>query len=133
MIARAFSLESYFHQSQQEIYWREESPHHSFYFLDSARGDISDAQLSWLGESLERETRHPLIFMHHPPIHLSVPMMDHHNFPAPNGPRFLGCLAASTLKANVFVGHYHVDKVAVVDQAIIWACPSTYYPPLRCP
>ena len=127
MVARSFSIEEQFRSAEQEVYWREASEHHSFYFLDSAKGDLSAPQLSWLKANLEQEQKPPLIFMHHPPVHLSVPLMDRGNFPAPDGPRFLDALRVCRLKVNVFVGHYHVDKVAVVDEAIIWACPSSFY------
>jgi hypothetical protein len=126
-LTRSFSLDRYFKPEEKELYWREESEHHSFYFMDSSRGDFSDTQLNWLAENLQKEIKQPLVFMHHPPVFLSVPLMDDRNFPAPDTQRFLGCIGKSKLRPNVFVGHYHVDKVAVVEEAIIWACPSTFY------
>ena len=151
LMADIFSLSRYYHTAQKELYWKERWQKHDLYFLDTSQGDVSDTQLAWLQRnlvqtaqttqtaqtaqaklltptpSLTQATHPPLIFMHHPPVKLSVPLMDDRNFPAPDSTRFLAVLKESSVKPHVFVGHYHVDKVAIMNEANIWACPSTFY------
>ena len=65
--------------------------------------------------------------MHHPPVPLSVPYMDHLDIPSPNSQGFLELIHKCQTRVHVFVGHYHVDKTVQVDNLMVWACPSTYY------
>jgi 3',5'-cyclic-AMP phosphodiesterase len=111
-----------------ELYWREEWAGRRIFFLDTARGDISQSQLDWLGKGLaEQDQREaPLVFMHHPPVPLGVPYMDRLE-PRPDSIRFLAALGTSQRPPHVFTGHYHVGSFTALPEATFWACPSTFY------
>ena len=126
MLASCFSLKEHYHEQEKELYWMEYWEDIPVFFLDSSQGDISDKQKYWLQEKLSVVTRSPLVFMHHPPVALAVPYMDNLP-PRPNTESFVSALQASSHMVHVFVGHYHVDKVAVLENAIVYATPSTYF------
>jgi Icc protein len=129
MMSEAFSLQNHYHCKDSEFYQVFQWEQRTFFLLDTAKGDLSEVQRSWLVTELKNQDTSipPLIFMHHPPIHLSVPHMDEMDIPSPDTQRFIKTLKTCESHVHVFVGHYHADKIVQMSGMTVWACPSTYY------
>ena len=129
IMSRAFSLEEHFHPEESEFYQTFEWEQRPVFLLDTARGDLSGVQRKWLEGELQRipSSIEPLIFMHHPPMPLSVPYMDELDIPSPDTRQFLETIRKCPAEVHVFVGHYHVDKNLRADHLTVWTCPSTFY------
>ena len=126
LLSTQFSLLGFYDKEEKEVYWLEYWDGTPIFFLDSSQGDLSDKQTNWLHDKLRNVEKSPLLFMHHPPIDLHVPYMDNLP-PRPDTDRFFDTISVSPYRVHVFVGHYHVDKMAVYRNAIVYATPSTYF------
>jgi len=129
MINDAFGLGECYRPAEREIYRKGVWEDRPVYLLDTAAGDISRAQAEWLRKGLAGDPAgpEPLVFMHHPPMRISVPFMDDTDLPSPDTAAFFDVLAASRSNINIFVGHYHVEKTARFRNATIYVGPSTYF------
>jgi len=129
MMNEAFGLNEHYRPAEREIYRKLEWEGRPVYLLDTAAGDISRAQAEWLRKGLAGDAAgpEPLIFMHHPPMRMSVPFMDNIDMPSPDTAAFFDVLAASRSNVNIFVGHYHVEKTARFRNASVSIGPSTYF------
>ena len=125
-VAAQFSHQHNFYEADGELYWMEHWGSVPVFFLDTAKGTLSARQYAWLAQRLSALQQDPLIFMHHPPFPLQVPYMDS-VYPYTDPASFLRLFQDCTFHAHIFVGHYHVDKIAVQGNVSVYACPSTFY------
>ncbi|WP_282605945.1 phosphodiesterase [Pelagibius sp. Alg239-R121] len=69
-------------------------------------GEMCDARLTWLGETLDEETRKPtLLFMHHPPFLTGVAHMDRQN--CRNAKAMGALIERHTQVQMILCGHVH--------------------------
>ncbi len=96
-------------------------------FLDSAKGQFSPEQWTWLREYLRAlRNNNVLVFMHHPPLPADVLFMDAH-YPFRQGEEFLELVRDLTCHVTVVCGHYHVEKVVQRGNLLTLLSPSTFY------
>jgi len=84
------------------------------FFLDSARGTVSDAQLGWFAREvaeMNRSSRSAIVFIHHPPVLCNCHFMDTH-YPFSRGDDLVPLLASMSGLKAIYCGHYHADAVA---------------------
>ncbi len=110
-----------------ECYYKKDLGDRLAIFLDTAKGEMSDTQLSWLRQELAKTNQEVLVFMHHPPLAMGVPFMDNnHSFRDPAGKVF-EILFSNSTPINVFSGHYHTARSTQVGIHSVHICPSTYF------
>jgi Icc protein len=109
-----------------ELYYAEQWHGQDILFLDSSTGRISPPQMQWLQEELAHRPGNILLFMHHPPVDMGVPYMDH-NYALQNQDELLHVLQAHPYPISVFCGHYHVDKSLRLANLDIHITPSCFF------
>lgn len=108
-----------------ELYFESNCHGQSILNLDSAKGQLSNAQKEWLNDSLQAGEGLALIFIHHPPCVGGVPHMDN-NYPLQDRDEVLDILKHSNRECQVFCGHYHVEKTLTFDNVSIHITPSLF-------
>ncbi|QJW91062.1 metallophosphoesterase [Spirosoma taeanense] len=95
-------------------------------FLDTAKGEMSPEQWTWLREYVAA-LRHNnlLVFMHHPPMRADVMYMDQHD-PFRQSDEFYDLVKDLTCHIVVVCGHYHVEKTVQRSNLLALITPSTY-------
>jgi len=99
---------------------------HTFLFLDSGPGIISDEQLDWLSKELRTHQDQIFVFMHHPPILSGVPHMDK-NYNLQNREEVQRLFFDFPGTVSVFSGHYHVEKTIQKKNMLVQITPSSYF------
>jgi len=97
----------------------------SLFFLDSSSNYVADEQLDWLYRNASMITDEVLLFMHHPPALCGCLFMDTRH-PLRNIEDVRATLRSLPNIHNVFVGHYHTEKLVVQDYKNIHLTPSTF-------
>jgi len=115
-----------YHIDTDEIYSMAEWGGHKVFFLDTARGLMSEAQYTWLEEHLTSSGPRSIIFMHHPPMYCGVPHMDA-LYAFQQIPKFQSFLDHIPSEMFVFCGHYHVERTIRVPGQTIHITPSTFF------
>ncbi len=111
---------------QSEYYFADELAGYHILYLDSASGTISDEQLSWITQEVERADGHDLmVFIHHPPLLAGVPHMDN-GYSLLNNQDLLDILQKHTAPVQVFCGHYHVERSVVWKNVMVHITPSLF-------
>lgn len=125
LIAEVFKLTHDLNQG--ELYYALPLEGRPVLFLDSAKGEFSDEQWTWLRDYMKalRDTN-VLIVMHHPPIPADVAFMDSH-YPFRQSDEFLELAEESTCHITVVCGHYHVEKFIQRSNLLVLLTPSTFY------
>jgi Icc protein len=125
MLTKAFSLTHHLHGN--ELYYAVPLEGRPTLFLDSARGEFSAQQLSWLKEYLSA-LRHSnlLIFMHHPPLLSDVAFMDG-KYAFRQSDEFLELIKDLPCHVTVVCGHYHVEKTVQRGNLLTLITPSTFF------
>lgn len=95
-------------------------------FVDSGPSSVDATQLDALREVLRGTVRTPLVFVHHPPAPLGVPYMDGGHM-LQNHQELLSVLRGGPCGANVFCGHYHVERTLSLGNVSVFATPSTFF------
>lgn len=124
LLANCFSLEKDCKQGQ--LFFSGESAHPPLLFLDSARGQLSKLQLTFVETYLTQHQQEVCIFMHHPPMPAGVPYMDN-NHAFRNSTETLAILTAHPYPIHIFTGHYHVDKSVHHKNLSVHITPSTFF------
>ncbi len=95
-------------------------------FLDTAKGELSPKQWTWLKDYVAA-LRHNnlLVFMHHPPLPADAIYMDSH-YPFRQSDDFLQLMKSSPCHITVVCGHYHAEKVVQRGNLIALLTPSTF-------
>lgn len=125
LIAAVFRLTHDLHES--ELYYALPLEGRPTLFLDSAKGEFSDGQWTWLRDYMKalRDTN-VLIFMHHPPVPADVAFMDAH-YPFRQGDEFMAMVEEQNCHITVVCGHYHVEKEVQRGNLLVLLSPSTFY------
>ena len=91
----------------------------------AVHGLLDEEQLDWFDSDLSANHSYPtLVFLHHPPINIGVPALDHVNLRNRHDfweivDRHPGCLC------GVFVGHVHQQVSSVYHGVLVASCPAT--------
>lgn len=125
MLAEVFNLTHHLHGS--ELYYAVPLEGRPTLFLDTAKGQLSPTQWTWLREYMAAlRDNNLLVFMHHPPLPADVRFMDeHYAFRQPD--EFLELVQDLPCHAVVVCGHYHVEKVQQRGNLLTLLSPSTFY------
>jgi 3',5'-cyclic AMP phosphodiesterase CpdA len=84
-------------------------------------GRLDAARLGWLGEALAGE-KPTLVFAHHPPCALGLPMMD--AWPFAGGEALAALLAGRRDVLRIACGHVHAQVDAHVAGTLVSSCPA---------
>jgi len=109
-----------------ELYYRRIIDHKHFIFLDTSKGIMANGQKEWLRQQLASTHSDPIVVMHHPPMLMGVPHMDH-NHAFRDRDEVLDILLSCTRNIDVFCGHYHVEKMVRLHNLTIHITPSCYF------
>ena len=124
LMAEVFDLTHHLHGS--ELYYALPLEGHPTLFLDTAKGELSPAQWTWLGEYMAAlRGNNLLIFMHHPPLLADALFMDTH-YPFRQSDQFYNLVKDLTCHVMVVCGHYHADKVVQRGNLMALLTPSTF-------
>lgn len=115
-----------YHADTDEIYCTVKWHAIPVFFLDSARGVMSETQYQWLERELKVCKGRVLLFIHHPPLYCGVPFMDT-RYAFQEIPRFQGLLQDKDLEFQIFCGHYHVERTLGIANQRICITPSTFF------
>lgn len=86
-------------------------------------GVLSQEQLSWVENTLKKDSRKPtLIFMHHPPIKIGMKLFDQINCIAPQA--FESLIKERENVIGVLTGHYHHLCVGSFGSKLCYLAPS---------
>lgn len=111
---------------QSEYYYSDEVGDYYLLYLDSGSGQMSEEQLTWVKQEVQRaEDRELLVFMHYPPLLAGVPHMDT-GYPLQNNMELIQLLNQHAGPVQVFCGHYHVHRTVVWKNIIVNITPSLY-------
>ena len=119
-------FKTHYHPATNEIYWDTIWDATHVFFLDTARGIMSETQYAWFAEGLRNTGERTMIFMHHPPIYCGVPHMDE-QYAFREIPRIQELLQSVQTQFYIYCGHYHVDREITVANQQVHITPSTYF------
>ena len=109
-----------------ELYYQRFLAGQRVIFLDTSEGRVSPPQLEWLGRRLAECDHDLILFMHHPPLPGGVPYMDG-KYALQNMAEVQAVFAGFPYRINIFVGHYHVDKIISSGNLSVYITPSTFF------
>lgn len=121
-MARYFDIASDLHEGM--LYFHREIRGRHLFFLDSSSNSVHSKQLDWLYKEVSAVKNEVLLFMHHPPALCGCAFMDSRH-PLRNIEEVRNVLRALPNIHNVFVGHYHTEKLVIQDFKNIHLTPST--------
>ncbi|MEM1319522.1 MAG: metallophosphoesterase [Bacteroidota bacterium] len=124
LMAKTFALEHLLNDG--ELYFTKKIGKYPIIFLDTALRQHSDNQLKWLRRQLHQANQEVVIFMHHPPIHSSVPFMDN-NHALKDMDAVQAIFFEHPHPVNVFCGHYHVEKTVRLRNIMLQITPSCFF------
>jgi len=107
------------------LYYKREIKSHLFFFLDSSTNRIQKEQLDWLKVEAAKTKEEIMVFLHHPPAICGCLFMDA-KYPLRNIDEARETFRAIPNLHNIFVGHYHTEKLIVQDGINIHLTPSTF-------
>lgn len=110
----------------EELFYKKLFGSHTFLFLDTTKGIVSDRQLAWLSDHLDSHHGQLFIFMHHPPILSGVPHMDE-NYSLKNGEDLQRLFFNYAGNITIFTGHYHVEKTIQQKNMLVQITPSAFF------
>lgn len=124
LLADVFGLQRNLHGT--ELYYALPLNGHPALFLDSAAGELSAEQWTWLREHLlALGHSNVLIFMHHPPVPAGSQFMDA-TYPFRQPEPFLELIRELPGYVTVVCGHYHTERLVQRDNLLVLLTPSTY-------
>lgn len=87
-------------------------------------GDVEDAGIAWLAETLADDpTRPTVIIMHHPPFACGIPYLDRYRYHRPE--RLANVIERFRNVERVLCGHVHRPMQVLWANTLLCACPST--------
>lgn len=124
MLAESFNLTHHLHGN--ELYYALPLEGHPALFLDSAKGQFSPTQWTWLREYMAAlRDNNLLVFMHHPPLRADVTYMDTH-YPFRQSEEFLKLVKDLPCHVTVVCGHYQAEKIVQRGNLLVLLTPSTF-------
>lgn len=109
LLAHCFDLQE--ELKGEELYFFRRVEDYTLFFLDTAKGEMSNLQKNWLKANLDQlNGRAAYVFMHHPPLNADVPHMDQ-NYALKDMGEVQEIFKSYGGQVHIFSGHYHVDKV----------------------
>jgi 3',5'-cyclic-AMP phosphodiesterase len=81
----------------------------SFMFLDSSSERLTLKQSTWVSREINIQDDDLFLFMHHPPCHCDVKVMDQ-KYPYRTPDFFQRTIKETGRKLTMFTGHYHIEK-----------------------
>ncbi|WP_234736716.1 metallophosphoesterase family protein [Tellurirhabdus bombi] len=124
LLAEEFRLGADLHG--QELYFSRVLDTQTALFLDTARGYCSETQWEWLETQLKSLEGNLLVFMHHPPLLADVKYMDI-NYPFQQRDRLMTLLKSAPGQVTVVCGHYHAERLILVDNVRVLVTPSLFF------
>ena len=124
LLAKAFGMNRFL-KGKELFYLRTETPVPIFH-LDTAKGSVSDQQLTWLETEIQKCIDPIIIFMHHPPLLAGVPYMDRKHA-LKNREDLQAILLTHSDLIHIYCGHYHVEKLLSYYNIMVHITPSTYF------
>lgn len=106
------------------LFFKKELKGFPIYFLDSEPDWVATQQLDWLVNETDKDPRPSLLFMHHPPALSGCQFMDR-KYPLRNIPEVQKSLKLIENIKDIFVGHYHTDKVVRFADKRVYITPAT--------
>lgn len=115
------------HLQNGELYYALPLEGYPALFLDTSKGEMSEAQWTWFTEHLQAlRDNNVLVFMHHPPVKAHVAFMDA-NYPFRQSERFLELVKNLPCHVTAICGHYHVEKWVQRGNLTVLVTPSLYF------
>ncbi len=125
MLAEVFNRTNHLHGD--ELYYALPLEGRPTLFLDTAKGELSDNQWTWLRQYMSAlRDNNLLVFMHHPPVPADVNYMDSH-YRFRQSDAFLELVKNLPCHVTVVCGHYHVEKVVQRGNLLTLLTPSTMF------
>lgn len=124
LIAEVFELNGAFKEG--ELYYKKSIKGHTCLFLDTTLRKVSQPQLDWLEDELEKASEKVFLFMHHPPVLGGVPYMDK-NHALINREEVQNLIHSFEGEVYVFSGHYHVDKIIQKKNMTVFITPACFF------
>jgi Icc protein len=111
-----------------EMYYTLETDEVRLIFMDSSKGKISELQLSWLREELNKSSlTASCIFIHHPPVLCNSRHMEP-AYALENMDEVQELFRQFTdRKFLIFSGHYHMDSAVSMANMTVFVTPSTFF------
>lgn len=107
------------------LYFKRVIKGHHLFFLDSSTNVVQEEQLVWLQKEAAKTEDEVMLFVHHPPAISGCIFMDT-KYPLQNIEQVRVALRKIPNLRNIFVGHYHAEKLIVQDGKNIHLTPSTF-------
>ena len=110
-----------------ELYFKNNTPQGSMFFLDTSKGIMSETQWNWLMKEIESvDESFVTLFMHHPPIKAYSKHMEP-RYQFKEFEKFEQLTKHfKNLVFSIFTGHYHMEKTIIKDNIRLFVSPSTY-------
>ncbi len=110
----------------EELYYRKQIHGYEFLFLDTTTREVSESQMIWLSDEIEKSDSESLyVIMHHPPCLGHLPHMDDSHFLL-NHKAVMNLLQRFGGRVRVFCGHYHTDRIVEMGNVTTYFTPSLY-------
>ena len=122
VMEKFFDLQGKVHNGK--CYYRYDLEGRSIFFLDSACGEVSPEQLSWLKDESAKVEGEVILFMHHPPCFCGHRFMDL-RYHLKNMVEVQEVLASIKNLTHIFVGHYHSQFETHMGHQIVHVAPSS--------
>jgi Icc protein len=119
-----FDLESVIHGDR--CYYRYDLEGRTIFFLDSACGNVSPEQLTWLQEEASKIKGEVILFMHHPPCFCGHRFMDL-RYHLENMVEVQQVLAGIKNLTHIYAGHYHHHFEVNMGRQIVHVAPATQF------
>ncbi len=112
--------------SDNEIYYKKDFGFGEVLFLDTSKDDMSENQMKWLEESLSKNGKQYLVFMHHPPVKTGMKYMDR-DHALKNISQLEEIFNKLQHPIPVFCGHYHTEKEVAENNMLVHITPSGFF------
>ena len=124
VMRKYFDLESVIHGDR--CFYRYDLQGRTIFFLDSACGNVSPEQLTWLKTEAAKIKDEVILFMHHPPCFCGHRFMDL-RYHLENMVEVQQVLAGIKNLTHIYVGHYHYQFEVNMGRQVVHVAPATQF------
>ena len=124
IMRKHFDLESKIHGDR--CFYRYDLQGRTIFFLDSACGNVSPEQLTWLKTEAAKIKDEVILFMHHPPCFCGHRFMDL-RYHLENMVEVQQVLAGIKNLTHIYVGHYHHHFEVNMGRQVVHVAPATQF------